>query len=268
MRSGPSSKKKQKHCDPTDPADQDKGDQWDCMALDAPSRFIVSLEIDKRAPYTLQGVVADFAQRTGWTPPALTTTDDYAVYAPILMTQYGVLVVPPKTGLPGRPRSPYLQWPEGAVYATVCKTFQQGEVHSIRRELVYGTEQDLAAALLASPVSEQINTAFIERQNGTDRGKNARKTRKTGRFSKSLLMHLAVSWWVVLCYNFHDLHRGLRQRQPDGTYRHRTPAMAIGLEQRPLSIWELLNTQLVGRFAAGRPTVADFRRPQPAEVAL
>jgi hypothetical protein len=267
MRSGPSSKKKQKHCDPDDPADQDKGDQWDCIAQDAPSRFIVSMEIGKRTPYTLKLVVGDFAQRTEGRPPKLTTTDDFAPYAPILMAQYGTLVVPPKTGLPGRPRSPYLEWPQGAVYATVCKAYKQGEVHSVRRELVYGTEQELAAALDSSPVSHQINTAFVERQNGTDRTHNARKARKTYRFSKSLLLHVAVSWWVVLCYNFHDLHRGLRERRPDGTYQQRTPAMAIGLQDRPLSIAELMSTQVVGRMTAGRPALADLRRPRPEENA-
>jgi IS1 family transposase len=261
MRSGPSSKKKEKHCDPADPADQDKGDQWDCTALDAPSRFIVSMEIGKRTPETLQVVVSDFAERTGWRPPALITTDGYQSYAPLLMSQYGVWVEPPKTGLPGRPRQGYLEWPQGSVYATVIKTYKEGEVQGVRRELVYGTEQELAAALDASPVSTQINTAFVERQNGTDRSRNARKARKTYSFSKSLLLHLAVSWWVVGCYNFHDLHRSLREALPDGTYQHRTPAMAIGLRTRPLSIGELMRTQVVARVTRRRPTVADFRRP-------
>jgi hypothetical protein len=39
------------------------------------------------------------------------------------------------------------------------------------------------AALKLSKVSNKINTAFVERQNGTDRGRNGRKTRKTYCFS-------------------------------------------------------------------------------------
>jgi hypothetical protein len=179
-----------------------------------------------------------------------------------------VLTTPAMTGQPGRPRQPYLEWPAGAAYATVCKTYKTGEVHGIRRELVYGTKEDLETALEESPVSEQINTAFVERQNGTDRAHNARKARKTYSFSKDLLMHIAVSWWVVLCYNFHDLNRGLQQRLPDGRLQRRTPAMAIGLQQRPLSIMELMCTQVVGHVARGRPSVADFRRSPPDEVAL
>lgn len=73
-------------------------------------------------------------------------------------------------------------------------------------------------------------------------------------------MHLAVSWWVVTCYNFHDLHRGLRQRLPDGTYQHRTPAMAIGLQKKPLSLAELMCTQVIGPVTRRGPLVDDFRR--------
>jgi IS1 family transposase len=259
MRSGPSSKKKEKHCDPSDPADQDKGDQWDCTAVDAPSRFIVAAQIGKRIPTTLQALVDDFAARTEAVPPDLITTDGYQTYPPLLMSKYGMWVEPPQTGRPGRPRQGYLEWPSGSVYATVTKTYKEGVVKSVRRELVYGTEQDLAAALEASPVSQQINTAFVERQNGTDRGHNPRKVRKTYSFSKKLLLHLAVSWWVIGCYNYHDLHRSLRQQLPDGTYQHRTPAMALGLQTHPLSIGEFMRTQVVGRVTRQRPTLADFR---------
>ena len=61
--------KKQKHCDPSSPEDQDQGDQWDHMALDVPSRFVVSMVIGKRDRETLQEMVQDFAHRTGDTPP-------------------------------------------------------------------------------------------------------------------------------------------------------------------------------------------------------
>lgn len=219
------------------------------------------MEVGKRTRENIKEVVSDFAQRTGGRPPALITTDDCSTYEQVLLEQYGEVVVPAPTGLPGRPRKPFLRWPDGAVYATVCKSYKKGQVNTIRRERVYGTEQDLAAALLASPVSHKINTAFVERHNGTDRAHNARKVRKTCRFSKSLLVHVAVSWWVLLCYNFHQLHRGLRESLPTGPYHHRTPAMAIGLTDRPLSIADLLQTQVVvGSTPSWRPTLADFRR--------
>lgn len=235
--------------------------------MDVASRFVVEMAIGKRTPELLKQVIHSFAQRTGGRAPALITTDAFQAYAPLLMAQYGVLVVPPPTGLPGRPRSPYLEWPQGSVYGTVCKTFKQGEVHQIRRELVYGSKQDLVAALAASSVSKQINTAIVERQNGTERTHNPRKARKTYHFSKSLLLHCAVSWWVLLCYNFHDLHRGLRIRLPDGHFQHRTPAMAIGLQPRPLSTIDLMRTQVLGPVIRGRPALTEFQRSSPTKDA-
>ena len=61
--------KKEKHCDPADPADAELGDQWDHTAIDVESRFVVSLEVGKRDRETLKATVADFAERTGGAPP-------------------------------------------------------------------------------------------------------------------------------------------------------------------------------------------------------
>jgi len=223
--------------------------------------------IGKRTGETVKEVIADFANRTGNIPPDLITTDDCNTYADVLLEQYGETVVPERTGKPGRPRKPLKQWPKGSVYATVNKTYGKGGVTAVDRRVVHGTEEDLARALEASSASSKINTAFVERQNGTDRTHNARKARKTYKFSKDLLVHQAVSWWVMFCYNFHFVHRSLRQPHADGSFLHRTPAMAAGLENHPLTVEELLTTQVVC-FTPLLPVVlADFgprHAPGPA----
>ena len=61
--------KKQKHCDPADPADAERGDQWDHTAIDVQSRFVVSLEVGRRDRETVEATVADFANRTKGAPP-------------------------------------------------------------------------------------------------------------------------------------------------------------------------------------------------------
>ena len=188
------------------------------------------------------------------------TTDDCSTYAEVLLNQYGETVTPPRTGKPGRPRAPYKRWPPGSAYASVNKTYAKGTVVAVSRTLVHGTPEDLAAALELSRSSTTINTSFVERQNGTDRTYNARKARKTYEFSKDLLVHVAVTWWAFFCYNFHHLHRGLRIRTADGTYLHRTPAMAIGITMTPLSIADILMTQTVASSSSARATLADFRR--------
>lgn len=129
----------------------------------------------------------------------------------------------------------------------------------MERKLVHGTEEDLAAGLAQSTASTHINTSFVERQNGTDRTYNARKARKTYELSKDLTVHMAVTWWVYFCYNFHHLHRGLRIALEDGTWLNRTPAMVIGLADAPLSIEAIVSRQVVGFVPPRIPSPKHFR---------
>jgi IS1 family transposase len=57
-------------------------------------------------------------------------------------------------------------------------------VTKIDFRVIFGTVATVAAALALSTVSKAINTAFVERHNGTDRNRNGRKVRKTYCFSK------------------------------------------------------------------------------------
>jgi hypothetical protein len=170
----------------------------------------------------------------------------FSTYAGALLNQYGETVVPEKTDQCGRPRKSFVKWPTKAVYVTVNKTYGSGNVTEVSRKIVYGTESDLSQALESSSCSKTIDTAFVERQNGTNSSYNSRKARKTYEYSKDLLVHIAISWWVMFCYNFHHTHTGFRERVADGTYLHKTPAMVIGLASHPLTVWELLSVQVVG----------------------
>lgn len=107
---------------------------------------------------------------------------------------------------------------------------------SAERRLVFGTEGGLEAALGASAMSRTVNTSLIERQHGTDRGQNARKARKTYRFSKGWRVHEAMSYFTLYRYNFGWVVRTLRQRDDQGHWQRRTPAMAAGLSDH---VWSL-----------------------------
>ncbi len=73
---------------------------------------------------------------------------------------------------------------------------------NVTTEQVYGTPEGLSAALDASTASTCVNTAFVERQHGTDRHLNRRKVRKTLAFSKEKTFHMCQSWVSVTYYNF------------------------------------------------------------------
>ena len=75
---------------------------------------------------------------------------------------------------------------------------RQGDrVIDIVKTLVFGTFSILLMLIFRSTVSNTIKTSFVERHNGTDRNQNARKARKTLRFSKDWGMHNAVAYFVA-----------------------------------------------------------------------
>ena len=102
--------------------------------------------------------------------------------------------------------------------------------------MIFGTMIALTLALAASLVSTVINTAFIERHNGTDRNRNGRKVRKTYCFSKDWEVHNAVTYFTMYSYNFCWPVRTLREQDSDKTWHQRTPAMAAGLTDH---VWTL-----------------------------
>jgi len=228
--------KKDKHCDPTDPADAKQGDNWDHVALDPEHRLVVSVVPGKRTAKNVEKLVQDCKHRTAGRSMNLITSDEYPAYPPAILNAYGTEVVPPRTGKPGRPKAPYKVAPPELRYATVHKTREKGRVVQVDFRVVFGTAVAVLAALAQSLVSKAINTAFIERQNGTDRNRNARKVRKSYCFSKNWDVHEAVTYFTLYSYNFCWPVRTLRVREADGHWRQRTPAMAAGLSDH---IWTL-----------------------------
>jgi hypothetical protein len=87
---------------------------------------------------------------------------------------------------PGRPPKPVKVVPADLCDATVRKRREKGRVVEMVRTVVLGTLFLLAAPLSRSTANTTINTSLVERINGTDRHQNARKRRKTCKFSKDL----------------------------------------------------------------------------------
>jgi IS1 family transposase len=231
--------KKEKHCDPDDPADAQQGDNWDHVALDPEHRLVVSVVPGKRTREKVQALVEDFKQRTGGRPMNLITSDEYKPYREAILKAYSKKVVPRRTGRPGRPRLPHDTPLPALKYATVHKTRNKGRVVKIDFRVIFGTVAAVMAALRRSTVSNKINTAFVERQNGTDRNRNGRKVRKTYCFSKDWQIHDAVTYFTMCSYNFCWPIRTLRQQSPAGRWEARTAGMAAGLTDHvwPLSEW-------------------------------
>lgn len=239
--------KKQKHCDDTNPADRRLGDCWDHVALDPVHRLVLSVVAGKRSAANVRTLVDDVKRRTAGRMLNLITTDEYLPYKQAILRAYGRKVTPQRTGKRGRPRSPYWVASPNLCYATVHKTRDHGRVVEIDYRIVFGQADQVRQALARSPVSNQINTAFVERHNATDRHRNARKARKTYRFSKDPDVHDAATCLSMYSYNFCWPIRTLRQRDDQGRWQPRTPAMAAGLADHVWSLEEWLTRPGVQR---------------------
>lgn len=156
------------------------------------------------------------------------TSDEYPVYEAAIRERFGEPI--PTGRQPGRPRVvPERRVPGGMVYATVHKHREKGRVVAVEPRLVFGSEDELEEALAESGVSYAVNTSFVERQNATDRHRNARKGRKTYRFSKDWQVHEAMTYLTMYGSNFCWCVRTLRIKGEDGRWQARTPAVAAGL---------------------------------------
>jgi IS1 family transposase len=232
--------KKEKNCDPDDPDDRQQGDHWDHVGLDPEHRLVLSVVPGKRTAENVQHLVDDVKQRMEGRIPNLITTDEYSAYEAAILEAYGEEVVPERTGRRGRPQNPYKVPPKNLKYATVHKTREKGRVVKIDFRVIFGTVAAVKAALRKSRVSKAINTAFVERHNGTDRNRNARKVRRSYCFSKDWDVHQAVTYFTMYTYNFCWAVRTLREQDADGQWHPRTPAMVAGLTDHVWSLHEWL----------------------------
>ena len=232
--------KKEKHCRPDHPDDLFCGDCWDHVAFDPEHRLVVSVIVGRRTGELTQTLVADFHRRTGGRLMNLMTSDEHSAYAEAIREVYGEPVQPRRRGRRGPRPKPRQRVPKKLVYATVHKQRENNRVVKVEARRVFGTQALLAAALLLSLVCTQVSTSFVERSNGSDRGRNSRKVRKTYRFSKDWEVHAAVSYFTLFSANFCCAVRTLREEVGEKRYRQRTPAMAAGLTDHIWSIREWL----------------------------
>jgi hypothetical protein len=215
--------------------------------LDPNHRLIVCVVPGKRTAENTVALVRDFHRRTSGRLMDLITTDEYAPYRGAILEAYGETVTPPRSGKRGRPRGSYKRPPAGLTYATVHKSRAKGQVVKVEQRIIFGTAEGVAAALARSASSRAISTSFVERQNGTDRNRNARKVRKTYCFSKDWSVHQAITYFTMYSYNSCWPVRTLRVKDEDGTWQRRTPAMAAGLTDHVWMLSEWLTLPAVHR---------------------
>jgi hypothetical protein len=235
--------KKQEHLLPSDPPDV--GDAWIWKAIALPSHLRVANHLShERSEEEATSFLALFKGRTDNRSP-LFTSDKLPAYVKALIANYSVPEPPSVKRGRGRPRKePRRILDPHLLYGQVDKVREQGRVVEVRRRIIFGTESKITRIL--GP--QQINTAYVERDNLTSRQSNGRLVRKTLSHSKKnyyLQRHIDLEDAV---FNFARPHQSLRRRlsRPvDGRkWQQRTPAMVAGLTDHVWTLEELLSFRL------------------------
>lgn len=150
-------------------------------------------------------------------------------------------------------------WPDLHI-GTIIKRTEKKRVVEITRRMAHGMLDQAEKLLQLSGGGSVLNTAFIERLNGTFRERLASLTRKC-RHATSRLYALHTGMYLIGgTYNFCVAHQELSKAKRWG--RACTPAMASGLTDHLWSVSELL-----GYKVAPPPWVEPKRRGRPRKQA-
>lgn len=227
--------KKEKHLDAMEKMQGILGDAWIWIAFDAVNKVFLVANVGKRTLLYAVEVVKEVKRVTS-SMPLLFSSDQLPHYANALLQVYGKEAYPPHKPGPGRKPNSRLIPPDKLLYVQVVKQYKGNRVSKITRKIIFGDEEKVDEILAESLVSRKINTAYVERGNGTIRHMNARCNRKTLRFSKLKQNHerqlkLSLAYYHLCCP-----HRTLTKRYGRAT----TPFMAAGLTDHIWSIGEML----------------------------
>jgi hypothetical protein len=118
----------------------------------------------------------------------------------------------------------------------VVKQYAGKRVVGVQRRLVQGTSAVALRLLAQTPGCRVLNTAYIERLNGTFRARLAPLARRTHHLvHRKELLHVGM-YLVGTLYNFCTLHASLTLANG----QQRTPAMAAGITDHCWTVQELL----------------------------
>lgn len=233
------------------------GDAWVWLAFAPGWRLVVAFVIGKRTQANANLLLARVVQVTDEHIPFF-TSDQLPEYKNSLLHTYGQWYRPTRRGSRGRHPKPRRQPPPDLLYAQVVKKRNKGRIVEVGTRIVFGEPAAIAACLAASPVSQTLNTSFVERDNLTQRQHNRRLTRRTTGFSKDITWFEKQLWLSLAYYHLVLPHESLQEPLPvpqptrgagsPRKWRPVTPAMAAGITDHVWTMTELLSYRVPVKF--------------------
>jgi IS1 family transposase len=201
----------------------------------------VSMSRDKGLADALMHQVRRSAQTLR---PLLVLTDGWAAYPNSIRRAFREKV----KKVAGVGRACLEVWPQLHI-GTVIKRTEKKRVVEVTRKMAHGLLHQAEKLLQLSDGGSVLNTAFIERLNGTIRERLASLTRKS-RHAASRIQALHTGMYLIGCtYNFCFAHQELSKAKHWG--KACTPAMESRLDRSCLERLRIVMVQS-GTFAVGR----------------
>ena len=200
-------------------------------ALAAVSRFVIDLRVGSRDLATAAALVASVAVclPAGAAPP-LMRIDNHRPYPAALLPVVGEVRHRRRLRRRGRKKAPGLKPPPGLLAGVVHKVRDAaGKVVKVKSAALFGRLGAIQARVAALGIGTTVNTAHVERLNGTLRCQQARLARRPRCVSRDARR---LQWSLGL---WRDLHNRVRAH---GSLEGGTPAMAMGLSDRVWSVLE------------------------------
>lgn len=203
---------------------------WMAMAMMVSTRLwlggAVSPHRDRDLIACLVAIVAACAQ---W-GPLLFVSDGLRTYIDVVRKALRTR----QAGSRGRPR--LVGWPD-LVIAQVVKQYAGRAVTGTIHRLVHGSVRLFLTLLWSTPGCQVLNTAYIERLNGTFRSRLAVLGRRTRHSARRVATVARGMYLVGTVYNFCTTHASLTT---DAGHQQ-TPAMAAGITDHVWSVGEFLH---------------------------
>jgi transposase-like protein len=237
------------------------GSRWMAFAMMVPTRLWLGGAVSQQRDKRLIQQVADGVRQVALCRPLLLAVDGLASYVGAFRRAFRSPL--PRRGQGGRSR--LLSWPDIAI-VQVVKQRSAGEFR-VDRRIVQGSKALVERLLIQSLGGTLINTAYIERLNGTFRQRLSHLARRTRHLARQTETLVAGMYIVGCAYNFCDPHQSLRVRISVGSrgfrWVQRTPAIAAGLTDHIWSMHELWSFRV-----PPPPWTPPKRRGRPSQETL
>jgi len=214
--------------------------RWLWLAIDPVTKVIPSLHLGGRKSVDAYAVVHDLKERLAPDCVPCVMTDGLWRYFYALPAHFGSWF------RPLRARTDHWLPDERLHHAQLVKRTRNRCLAYTVQRMAWGKRAALFAVLSASGFPCVIQTAFIERVNLTFRQGLAGLARDTWSLMAEPHLRLHAEWFR-LYYHLARPHESLREPVPGfkRKYRSRTPAMALGLTDRVLTVGDILRMPLV-----------------------